>query len=167
MKSCSKRTDTIDTERLTVGHRAFRALPCWTAAFLALLTVGASFAAPSVVVREAWGPATPPGARTAAIYLEIDNDGANTDLLYGAFTDIADRVEFHTRTHRDGVMTMTPMETVAIPAGQTVVFKPHGRHLMLFGLKRPMLPGDTIPVTLEFRNAGRVIAAAAIRDIRQ
>ena len=35
-----------------------------------------------------------------------------------------------------------------IPAGETVMLKPGGDHIMFMGIKRPITAGKTIPVTL-------------------
>ena len=38
----------------------------------------------------------------------------------------------------------------------TVTLAPGGLHLMLMGLKAPLVEGETVPVTLTFANAGTV-----------
>jgi periplasmic copper chaperone A len=52
---------------------------------------------------------------------------------------------------------MTPMKDgVAIPAGADIEFKPGGMHVMFIGLKAPLKAGQKIPVTLVFRDSGRI-----------
>jgi copper(I)-binding protein len=51
------------------------------------------------------------------------------------------------------VMRMRALERLDLPAGKPVALKPGGYHLMLQGLKAPLQPGTSIPVTLTFRTA--------------
>lgn len=60
-------------------------------------------------------------------------------------------------------MKMRALERLDIKAGQTVVMKPgSGVHLMLMGLKKPLVVGETVAVTLNFRNAGKVDVTAEV-----
>ena len=54
------------------------------------------------------------------------------------------------------MMTMKPAGAVDIPAHGKVELKPHGLHVMLMGLKKPLAEGDTFVVTLTFAKAGSV-----------
>lgn len=120
----------------------------------------------SVTISDAWAPATAPGARTAAVYLTLANRG-DADVLLHASSSAAGKVEFHTHVHRDGMMTMTELPSVDVPTDGILSFEPHGDHLMLIGLVRPLAPGDEVTVTLEFRDAGRMEFHAEVRDIRR
>jgi periplasmic copper chaperone A len=51
------------------------------------------------------------------------------------------------------VMKMRQISGVDLPAGALVELKPGGYHLMLMDLKRPVLPGSTVPLTLIFKDA--------------
>ncbi len=117
-------------------------------------------------VNDAWAPATPPGVRTAAVYLTIENRG-ETDVIIAARSDVSSSVELHTHARIDGMMRMEKLETVAVPGAGEVRFRPHGRHLMLIDLTAPLKAGDTIFLTLRFRDAGDVEFAAQVRDIRE
>jgi copper(I)-binding protein len=56
-----------------------------------------------------------------------------------------------------GMMRMKALpQGVEIPAGGVVKLAPGGLHLMLFGPKAAVKPGDRIPVTLTFAKAGKV-----------
>ena len=50
----------------------------------------------------------------------------------------------------DGVMKMKPLDYVMIPSGGTVTMKPGGHHVMLTGLRRPLVEGESFPLTLVF-----------------
>ena len=120
-----------------------------------------------IVVTGAWAAATPPGASTAAAYLQITNTGETDDRLISARTDVAEWVEFHRHVSRDGMMAMEYLPEVAVPGGEAVIFEPNGKHLMLFGLRQPLQPGDVLELTLVLEVGGEVKLPAFVRDIRQ
>lgn len=117
-------------------------------------------------VTGAWAAATPPGASTAAAYLKIANTGETDDRLIRARTDVADWVEFHNHAYSGGKMVMEPIPAVAIPSGEAVIFEPHGRHLMLFGLQQPLEPGGSLELTLVLEEEGEMTLTVLVRDIR-
>jgi copper(I)-binding protein len=134
-------------------------------AMLACTGVPASAAEPpadrQVVVRDAWARATPPGAAVAAIYLTLEG-GARPDELLGASTDVAAMTQIHAVTATQGVSRMRETAGVPLPAGTTVVFAPHGLHLMLMNLGRPLVAGDAFEVTLRFAAAGVRVARVKV-----
>ena len=82
-------------------------------------------------------------------YVTLVNHG-KADVLTGAQTPLAERVEMHASSMAGGVMRMAPEARVPVPADGQVSFAPGGRHLMLIGLKRPLKLGDKVPATLKF-----------------
>jgi copper(I)-binding protein len=113
-------------------------------------------AADGLAVRQAWARATPPGATVAAVYLTLDNSGGGADRLLSVSTDVAERPEVHVTVHDGDVVRMRRTEPLDIGAGERVAFEPGGRHLMLMGLKAPLVQGSRITVTLRFEKAGPV-----------
>lgn len=123
-----------------------------------------SLAAPPVA-HDAWIRETPPNVATAAAYARID--GTDTaDRLIGARTDVCDRVEIHTHVAQNGVMTMTEIEALAIPAGGAATLAPGGDHLMLMGLRHGLKAGDVVTFTLIFEKSGEVAVPFQVRDAR-
>ena len=137
------------------------------AALLMLLTSAAAGAAPpsDVTVRDAWIRATPPGAPTAAGYVTITNHAISSDRLIGGQTSAAASVEPHQMLMTGGVMRMRPAPGgMAIGASATVRLSPNSDHLMLIGLKRPLVAGQHVKVVLHFRRAGDVPVDFAVRN---
>lgn len=118
--------------------------------------------AAEVTIASPWARATPGALKIGAAYLEMTNRGAVADRLLGARTAAAERVEMHATTQDDGVMRMRPVESVALPPGQTVRFEPGGRHLMLVNLAAPLQAGGEIAMTLTFERAGALEVRVAI-----
>ncbi len=98
---------------------------------------------------------TPAMARTGAGFLTITNTGPADDTLLEVRADFP-KVEVHTTEETDGVARMVHVETLPIPAGQTVTLAPGGLHVMFMGLDAPFEAGDQIPATLVFQSAGEV-----------
>ncbi len=110
-----------------------------------------------LVISQAWGRATPNGAKIGGGYLTIENRGGAPDKLIGVSGDIAGKIEVHEMAMNDGVMKMRPLDKgLAIEPGKTVKLAPGGYHLMMMDLKNPLKQGDRVPVTLEFEKAGKV-----------
>lgn len=118
-----------------------------------------------ITVTDAWARATPPTAVNGAAYFTITNTGAENDRLVDVASDIAERTELHESLNDNGVMIMRPLISIAVPAGATLEFAPGGKHVMLFGLKKPLAVGDTFGVTLTFEKAGAIGATVKVSDM--
>ena len=106
-------------------------------------------------VQQVWARATPAGARTGAIYLTVVNGTGADDKLVGASTPAAREAQLHTMIDEGGIMKMRPLASIEIKAGATVTLKPGGTHVMLLGLQKPLKPGTSFPLTLEFEKSGK------------
>jgi periplasmic copper chaperone A len=118
-----------------------------------------------IEVRDAFARATIGEATSGAVYLTIVNHASGPDRLMSASTRAAARTDLH-MTVRDGdVVRMRRLETLAIPAGETVAFEPGGAHVMLSGLAAPLREGDSFELTLEFEAAGPMTLEVPVRSI--
>ena len=63
-----------------------------------------------------------------------------------------------------GNMTMSQVEAIELPAGETVALEPGSYHIMMLELAEPLEAGQSIEVTLEFENAGTKTVTAEVRD---
>ena len=109
-----------------------------------------------------WARATPPGAKNGAAYMILTNDTAKADRLL----DVAERVEIHTHLMENNVMRMRRVEGgVDVEPGTPVVFQPGGLHIMLMGLKKQLVPGDSFELVLIYRDAGPVKITAEVLPI--
>jgi periplasmic copper chaperone A len=105
-------------------------------------------------------PPTPPGARTGAAYFTLVNGGRDSDRLLRATSPAAAAVELHSMSMDGNVMRMRALAALDVPAGTTVALGSGGYHLMLVGLKQPLVAGERIPLTLTFEKAGPVEVSA-------
>ena len=109
--------------------------------------------APALEVRDAWARATAPGQTSGAVYATLDNRGPD-DRLTGAATDRAAMAMVHKSETVDGVARMRMAGDVPVASGSTVVLAPGGTHIMLEGLKAPLVAGETLPLELRFASGG-------------
>lgn len=117
---------------------------------------------PGIEVGDAWSRATAPSAPAGAVFVELMNHGDKADLLVGAKSDVAEQVQLHTHLMDKGVMKMRRVEAFEVAPGAPTVLQPGGNHIMLIGLKRPLVEGETFPVTLTFRDAGEIEVQATV-----
>lgn len=104
------------------------------------------------------------GGELTALYLDISNQGTTDDELLGVSTTLATRAELHRQVDHGGTTTMEEVTALAIPAGGKVAMRPGGYHVMLLGLKHPIASGETVPLELEFRHAGKLRHFATIHS---
>lgn len=118
------------------------------AVFLACCSLAAQA---TVEITDAWARATPPGQEVGAAYMNLKSDRAAS--LVGISCSAAESVETHEMSMKNGVMKMRMLEVMPLPAGKTVKLEPAGFHLMLIGLKKPLVAGETIEIELAVKDA--------------
>ena len=133
------------------------------AAGLALMAGAASAQSGQLAVDNAWARATPGKSTIGAAYVTIEAPTA--DRLVAALTPVANKAELHTMSMSGMVMKMRPIAGVDIPAGQKVILAPGGLHIMLIGLKKPLMAGQSFPLTLTFAKAGTRTVEVAVEKI--
>ena len=113
-----------------------------------------------IQVSGAWVRAALPNRPTAG-YMMLMNGGGAGDRLVAANSPDFETIELHQSSMKDGVMSMSPIEAVEVPAGSMAELKPGGMHLMMFGGKGPK-EGETITLTLVFETAGEVTLSVPV-----
>jgi uncharacterized protein YcnI/copper(I)-binding protein len=117
-----------------------------------------------IAIEAPWTRPVATAGGVGAGYLKIINNGSEPDVLLGGSSDTAARVEVHeTSIGEDGVASMRKLDAVEIKPGESVELKPAGMHLMLIGLKAPLKESDTLKVKLNFKKAGAVDVAFAVK----
>ncbi|MCW2382477.1 MULTISPECIES: copper chaperone PCu(A)C [unclassified Sphingobium] len=113
-----------------------------------------------------WARETARGQSAGGGFLAITNSARTDERLTGGSTPVATRVEIHSMSMEGGVMRMRPLKNgLPVAAGGSVALKPGGFHIMFMGLKRPLVRGETIPVTLDFARAGKVQVSFAVEAV--
>lgn len=122
---------------------------------LLLALVGLSLAAPAladtVKIENAWVRATAPGQKVAGGFLDLT---ADADMkLVGGSSPASNSLELHRMSMDNGVMIMRQIQEIPLPKGKPVNLKPGGLHIMFIDLKKQIMEGDKVPVTLTVRDS--------------
>lgn len=97
--------------------------------------------------------AMPPGQPNTAAFLHVTNHGKENVRLVDVSTPVSKKAEYHSHTKgENGMMRMAKEPHIDIPAGETFIFKTGGYHIMIMGLKKPLLPNQTVNITLKDSN---------------
>jgi periplasmic copper chaperone A len=109
--------------------------------------------------------AAEPVAGSSQIVLELRNAGDGDDVLVDATTPAALGVEFHLTSIDEGRASMGQLEDVAIPAGDTVRFRPGGLHLMLVVPDDTVAIGESFDLTLQFERSEPMTVPVEVVDL--
>jgi copper(I)-binding protein len=118
-----------------------------------------------VMAHEAWARASAGAATTGAAYVTLMG-GNQPDSLIGASTPIAASAEAHETVNDNGIIKMRAITAVPIPPHEMVTFSPGGYHIMLTGLKHPLVAGQSFPLTLMFAHAAPVTVDVKVQAVR-
>lgn len=104
---------------------------------------------------------------TGAVYFTVLN-GLDTDVqLVSAASPAANVVETHETVAENGVMKMIPMpDGYPAPAGEALVLKPGGKHIMLIDVIEPLEPGDELSLTVNFDNGETIELTVPVLDMQ-
>lgn len=159
-------------------------------AILAITVAACGGDAAGIEIEGAWARTSPAMATTGAAYMEIT--APETDSLVSASVDpaIAASVEIHEvvmvedsmgdtsdgsgdgmdhegmddMSGMDSTMKMQQIESLELPAGETIALEPGGYHIMLLDLADPLETGETFDLTLTFANAGEQVVTVEVLE---
>jgi hypothetical protein len=123
-------------------------------AAIAILAATGLAAAPAasaqVTVTDPWVRGTVTGQKATGAFMQLKSP-ADTALVAAA-SPVAKIVEIHEMKMEGGMMKMSAVDRLALPAGKAVDLKPGGYHVMLMDLVGPLKDGDTVPLQLTFED---------------
>ena len=144
---------------------------CLVAVIGVLLAGGPGAAQPdhaaTLRIEQPWARETAPAQVNGAAYLVVKNGGSATDRLLGVSAGVAERAELHSHTiDAQGIATMRPAPAFEVPAGGEARLQPGGTHIMLIGLKTPLVEGTSFPLSLRFERAGTLEVTVRVESMR-
>ena len=134
-------------------------MPSLIAAVLVLL-----FAAPAgaqVVVTDSWVRGTVAGQQGTGAFMRLTSPADVT--LVGVASPAAKVAEIHEMKVEGGMMKMSAVPRLPLPAGKVVELKPGGYHVMLMDLVQPLKEGDTVPLSLTFEDTAGAKQTIAVK----
>ncbi|HET9268081.1 MAG TPA: copper chaperone PCu(A)C [Vicinamibacterales bacterium] len=124
-------------------------------AFGAIALAGALPAwAAGLTVTNAWSRSTPPGVTVGVAYFTLKNDTSKSDRLLRISSPIAEKAQVHRTEVQGGIARMREVAVLHVDAGQELRFEPNGMHVMLMGLRKPLVEGQSFELDLVFEVAG-------------
>ena len=134
-------------------------------------------------VADAWARSSAAMANAGAVYLTMTGGSADDALVKAEVpATVAAKSELHetsmdsgssttmamggsSTTMGGGMISMKPVDSIAVKKGATVKLEPGGYHIMLLDLKSPLKAGDKISLTLTFRSGATVKTDAEVRAV--
>lgn len=113
-------------------------------------------------ISDAWVRAAPPNARVMVAYANIKNTSDFDIWITDAGSEGFGAVELHETVETDGMASMIHLNFVKVAPGQTVSFKPGGKHFMLFRPTKSHAAGDNINFHLKLGNGDKEAFTAVV-----
>lgn len=118
----------------------------------------------SIRIDNAFARAAIQQQRNSAAFMTLVNSG-DAARIVSAKSPVARIVELHTHIDDRGVMRMRKIDSIDLPAGEQVVLKPGGLHVMLLGLNRDLKVDDSIALTLGFNDGSERVLKLPVRKV--
>ncbi len=132
---------------------------------MSLLLTAVSVFASSVMVKDAYVRATPPGMPNSAAFMMVMNKGTSDLAVVSAKSDAAKKVEVHTHDMVNGMMKMYQVDKVDLKANSHTMFKPGGFHVMFLGLNKSLKEGDMVHFSLVLNNGEEIKVMAPVKKV--
>jgi len=133
--------------------------------FVALFSAGVAHA--QVKIDQPWVRGTVAAQKSTGVFMTLTSDKAVS--LVAAASPAARTVEIHEMKIENNVMKMKAVPKVDIVPGKVTELKPGSYHVMLIELAKPLSKGDSVPLTLEFKDAdgksSKQEVKAEVRDL--
>lgn len=130
----------------------------WSAlalATLAVATAAHATQAAQVKASHAWLRVLPADLPAGA-YVTLENTGNAPVTLTRASSPFYAQAMLHRSASEGGTSRMSMVDALPIPAHGETSLAPAGYHLMLMKAVRPVMPGDTVTVTLTFSDGSQL-----------
>ncbi|BAJ00430.1 copper chaperone PCu(A)C [Shewanella violacea] len=118
----------------------------WVASFSAMA---------NVVLVDGQVRAMPPSVPNSAAYLTLENHGPSIKLV-AVEAGFVKEAQLHTVIEEDGMVKMRQVESFTIPQHGRLTLSESGQHIMLLGLKQPLVSGESVNLTLKFDNGSEL-----------
>jgi len=106
-----------------------------------------------------------PGRTVSAGYFSIQNQSRQQIDVIAASSPWFEKVELHQHRFVDGMMRMESVDSITIPAAQTIHLQPGGLHLMLFKPKRDLQLDQQVPIELQLADGHKIAISAVVTKI--
>ena len=106
----------------------------WCAVGMLMALPLSSLADEILLWRDAWVRSLPPGAAVTAAYGSLMNHGSDTVTIVNLTSTAGAEAQMHDVIAERDQRKMVRLNSVDIAPGESLVFEPGGRHIMLLGI---------------------------------
>jgi len=106
----------------------------------------------SVIMTEGHVRAMPDTVPNTAAYFTLENHTEKAVRLTGVSTSVAKEAQLHTIIEEQGMVKMRQVEGFDIPSHGRLILSPSGEHVMLLGLKAPLVLDQKVELQLQFND---------------
>ncbi|MDI5833827.1 copper chaperone PCu(A)C [Shewanella xiamenensis] len=110
----------------------------------------------NVVMTEGHVRAMPDTVPNTAAYFTLENHNDKAVRLIGVTTEVANEAQLHTIIEEQGMVKMRHVEGFDIPSHGKLTLMPSGEHVMLIGLKAPLVLDQQVKLQLEFNDGEKM-----------
>lgn len=118
-------------------------------------------------VKEPWVRGTVPAQKATGAFMQLSSKAGVT--LVGVASPAASVVEVHEMVMDNNVMKMRALPRLEVQAGKALELRPGSYHVMLIDLKKPLVKGDIVPITLKVEGKDKKVETvevkAEVRDL--
>ena len=125
---------------------------------------GSELALSQVTIEGAYIREVIPGQKVTAAYLRLRNQNMVACRFVSVEADIADRTEFHSHVHVNGMMKMRQVKELVVHQGEVLEFRPGSLHLMLFIKESVGIEKSSSTITFRSPECGDVTQLVPIRN---
>ena len=112
-------------------------------------------------VSEPWARATVAGQAMGGAFVNLTSD--QPAQLVAASSPLATEAQLHGMFMQGESMQMQQVNSIDLPANQLVSLRPGSYHIMLMGLKKPLVAGSIVPIQLKVKTAKGKIEVLRIK----
>jgi len=140
----------------TLGHAL--------AVLLSVAIVPVALATPqkSISIETPWVRASVGVTGPTAAFMTIVNRSSKPDRLIKVRAAFAGMVQIHRTVVKNDQARMMHVGQIDIPAGGKALLQPGGYHIMIMRLKKPVVKGTKVKLTLTFMRAGEMTVEAEV-----
>lgn len=134
--------------------------------FILCMLLPFSAMAAELDLKDGWVRLMPPVADSTAAYLTLENHGNAAVTIVGVSSEAAGTAMLHGMSMKDGRMRMFELKSLEVPAHGKLALQPGGSHVMLMGLKKPLVEGQSVNLTLSYADGSSQSFGLKVVDAR-
>jgi len=130
---------------------------------IALIFIHVVHAKEALEFKDGWVREAPPTAKNLAGYGELVNTGDVNIQIDHVQSKLFERVEFHVTSFEKGMMRMKQINVIRLKPGESILFEPGGKHLMLIKPNTPIRSALKIPFVITSHSGNKFTIQATVR----